>query len=67
MTTVYLQQQHNLHLANAQQPVLALASLRARDLEESRVRSSAAFANCGNIDPQYDILFKNDNMGALST
>ncbi|VDN89880.1 unnamed protein product [Brugia pahangi] len=51
MTTVYLQQQHNLHLAGAQQPVLPL-SPRARELEESRaVRSSpAAFANCGNID-----------------
>ncbi|VBB29454.1 unnamed protein product [Acanthocheilonema viteae] len=52
MTTVYLQQQHNLHLAGAQQPVLSLPPSRARELEESRVvRSSpATFANCGNID-----------------
>ncbi|VDO26537.1 unnamed protein product [Onchocerca flexuosa] len=52
MTTVYLQQQHNLHLANTQQPVLSLSSSRARELEESRVirSSTAAFANCGNTD-----------------
>ncbi|CAG9534167.1 unnamed protein product [Cercopithifilaria johnstoni] len=52
MTTVYLQQQHNLHLANAQQPALSLSPSRARELEESRViRSSpATFTNCGNID-----------------
>uniref|UniRef100_A0A8R1XZ25 Uncharacterized protein n=1 Tax=Onchocerca volvulus TaxID=6282 RepID=A0A8R1XZ25_ONCVO len=52
MTTVYLQQQQNLHLANAQQPVLSLPSSRARELEESHVirSSTAAFANCGNTD-----------------
>ncbi|KAM3726204.1 DNA ligase [Dirofilaria immitis] len=52
MTTVYLQQQHNLHLASAQQPILSLSSSRARELEDSRViRSSAtAFPNCGSID-----------------
>lgn len=62
MTTVYLQQQHNLHLASAQQPVLSLSPSRALELEESRVvRSSpVAFANCGNIDSRFDILLEID-------
>uniref|UniRef100_A0A915PQW3 DUF4005 domain-containing protein n=1 Tax=Setaria digitata TaxID=48799 RepID=A0A915PQW3_9BILA len=66
MTTVYLQQQHNIHLTNAAQPVLSLSSSRAREFDESRVvrSSSAAFANCGNTDSRRYVASGRSGIGA---